>query len=268
MPQLETDRLSIYFEERGSGQPLLVFNGTGGDLRQRPGVLDGPVAEAFHVIAHDQRGLGQTEKPAGPYTMADYADDGAALLDALGLEQASVVGISFGGMVAQHFAIRHPQKVNKLVLCCTSPGGDLPSYPFNELPEGLSPVERMLKLMHVSDTRRDAAWQQANPEMVQKMAAFTEENIIADHATAEFQRGAKLQLEARAGHDTNDELSGLHMPVMICAGRYDGIAPEDNQHRLHQLIDGSSLHWYDGGHLFLIQDKKAWQDIISFLKEG
>ena len=155
MPFIATDRLEIYFEEKGTGQPILFISGTGGDLRQRPNVLDGPLPKHRRVIAYDQRGLGQTEKPDWPYTMSEYGDDAAALLATLGIEQVDVVGVSFGGMVAQHFAIRHPSMIRKLVLCCTSPGGDMPSYPFHLIPEDLTPEVRFLKLVGISDTRRD-----------------------------------------------------------------------------------------------------------------
>jgi len=265
MPHINTQGLSIFVEEKGDGPVVLYISGTGADLRQKPGVMEGPLPKARHVIAYDQRGLGQTEKPPGPYTMADYADDAADLLDTLGHDQVDVIGVSFGGMVAQHFAIRHPARVKKLVLCCTSPGGEAPSYPFHDLPDDLDPIDRLMRLMPISDTRRDLEWQRANAETVAKIKAYTRENLIPDHATAEFKRGARLQLEARRDHDTNADLPGLTMPTLICAGRYDGIAPPENQALLQSLIPNSALSWYEGGHLFMIQDKQAWRDIITFL---
>lgn len=169
MPYITTEHLNIYFEEKGDGASVLFISGTGGDLRQRPSVLDGPLPKHHRVIAYDQRGLGQTEKPDRPYTMSEYGDDAAELLAALGIEQVDVIGVSFGGMVAQHFAIRHPSKIRKLVLCCTSPGGDMPSYPFHLIPEDLTPKERFLTLVGISDTRRDQEWQAEHPEQLQAM---------------------------------------------------------------------------------------------------
>lgn len=265
MPLVKTSTLAVNVEEKGDGSPVLFISGTGGDLRQRPNVLDGPLAQTRHVIAYDQRGLGQTEKPAGPYSMEDYGDDAANLLDALGFDQVDVVGVSFGGMVAQHLAIRHPHKVKKLVLCCTSPGGDMPSYPFHELPDDLSPVERMMKLMHISDTRRDQQWQADNPDSVKKMVEMTEATVIEDHNNPDARMGARLQLEARANHDTSNDLPAINLPTLICAGKYDGIAPAENQEKLQSLIQGSQLKWYKGGHMFLIQDKQAWKDIVEYL---
>ena len=128
-----TKNLELYVEEGGKGLPVLYISGTGGDLRVKPGVLDGPLGSGHHVIAYDQRGLGQSEKPDGPYTMEQYADDAASLLDALGHDTVDVIGVSFGGMVAQHLALRHPDRIRRLVLCCTSPGGSLPSYPVSRV---------------------------------------------------------------------------------------------------------------------------------------
>ena len=105
------DQINIYFEKGGdygqSGDPLLFISGTGGDLRNKPNQFDSPLAKAFELIAYDQRGLGQTSKPAGDYSMRDYADDAASLLDHLELDRVPVVGVSFGGMVAQELSLIH-----------------------------------------------------------------------------------------------------------------------------------------------------------------
>ncbi len=267
MPLIQTTDLKLHYDTAGNGDPVLFISGTGGDLRQRPNVLDGPLAKTRRVIAYDQRGLGQSEKPDRVYSMEDYGDDAARLLDALGIDHVDVVGVSFGGMVAQHFALRHPKRLRKLVLCCTSPGGEMPSYPFHELPQDLSPTERLLRLMDVSDTRRDHAWQKANPDKVSAMIEAAQAGAIEDHQQPESKLGAWRQLEARAGHDTVDQLPALSTRTLICAGRFDGIAPPVNQEWLASLIPNAELKWYEGGHLFMIQDRRAWPDIISFLND-
>jgi 3-oxoadipate enol-lactonase len=104
MPIACLNDLSLYYERAGTGPRLLFISGTGADLRNKPNVFDGPLGQAFDVLAYDQRGLGQSDKPAIDYTMADYADDAAALMTEIGWDKAHVIGVSFGGMVAQELA--------------------------------------------------------------------------------------------------------------------------------------------------------------------
>src|SRR6187455_3429200 len=142
MPNAAINGLNFYYERAGAGPPLLFISGSGGDLRAQPNVFASPLAKAFDLLAYDQRGLGRTDKPDVAYSMADYADDAAALLDHVGWDEALVVGVSFGGMVAQELVLRHPSRVKRLVLACTSPGGaGGASYPFHEI-EHLTGEER------------------------------------------------------------------------------------------------------------------------------
>ena len=123
MPTAQVGGIDLHYELARQGPRLLFIGGTGGDLRHRPNVFDGPLASSFEVLAYDQRGLGRSGKPTPPYSMAEYGEDAARLLDAVGWETARVVGVSFGGMVAQEVALRHPERVERLVLACTSSGG-------------------------------------------------------------------------------------------------------------------------------------------------
>src|SRR5271163_3464446 len=142
MPRADVNGVSLYYELAGTGDRLLCISGTGSDLRRPPRPTDGPLAENFEVLAYDQRGLGQSSVPPWPYAVRDFADDAASLLDAVEWDDCLVLGISFGGMVAQELAIGHPERVRRLVLACTSAGGEGgASYPLHELAD-LSPVER------------------------------------------------------------------------------------------------------------------------------
>ena len=150
MPFAVTDDLHIYYElstpDDANAPRLLFIGGTGGDLRVKPNVMSGPLAKAFHLLAYDQRGLGQTFGHEGPFTMEQYADDAAAVMNHAGWDKAHVYGVSFGGMVAQNFVIRHPGLVDKLALACTSAGGASASFPLHTIHdlEGRERFEFML----------------------------------------------------------------------------------------------------------------------------
>ncbi len=263
MPTLRAGEFDLYYERKGSGPRLLFISGTGGDLRNSPNVFDGPFPQHFETLAYDQRGLGRSAKPDHPYTMADYADDAAALLAGAGWHDALVVGVSFGGMVAQELAIRHPKVVTRLVLACTSPGGvGGASYPLHTI-EDMSRADRARRMIPISDRRHDAAWAKANPEQYEMLFAMASADPFADEEGHAM--GQHRQLEARAGHDTWDRLNQIACPTLIAAGKYDGIAMPDTQENMVARIPGARLRFYNGGHLFLLQDREAFPDIIAFL---
>ena len=252
MPVCSANGIDLYYECAGTGPRLLFISGTGSDLRNRPNVFDSPLAGHFEVLSFDQRGLGQSGKPEQAYRMADYADDAAALLKTLGWGPVPVVGVSFGGMVAQELALRSPELVSQLVLACTSSGGaGGASYPLQEL-EALEEAERLPLQLELSDQRCDAAWRKANPQRWQKML----ERAAAARRGDRDPEGAARQLQARAGHDTFDRLPALRMPVLLVGGRFDGIAPVANMEALAARIPSAKLRLFDGGHLFLLQDRK------------
>jgi pimeloyl-ACP methyl ester carboxylesterase len=182
-----------------------------------------------------------------PFTVSDLADDAAALLDALEVERAHVMGISMGGMAAQELALRHPDRIRTLVLGCTAAGGP------------------------------DAA--QTDPEVVQRLGelfmagkvgqAFAEgfrfnvsPEFAADEANVEtFRRIAQelplelpilfAQFQAVSGHDTSARLGDITAPALIMHGTADRILPVANAHHLARLIPGAKLEIFDGvGHLF------------------
>jgi 3-oxoadipate enol-lactonase len=263
MPITIANGVNLYYERGGAGPPLLFISGTGGDLRTKPNVFDGPLAKGFDLLAYDQRGLGQSDKPDLPYSMADYADDAAALMADQGWDQALVVGVSFGGMVAQELAIRHPGRVKRLVLACTSPGGaGGASFPFHEI-EHLKGEARARYLIPISDVRRDDAWAQVHPEAYAQLVELGSRDPFAEEPGHAM--GAHRQLAARAAHDTWERLADIGGPVMIAAGRHDGIALPETQARMAERIPGATLQFFDGGHLFMIQDRTAVPAVRDFL---
>ena len=265
VPMFERPEISINYEISGSGPRVLFFNGSGATLKTTA-LLIGALAKTCTVLAHDQRGLGETSIPEGPYTMAQYAQDGAALLDHVGWETCAVVGISFGGMVAQEFAVSYPQRVEKLVLLCTSAGGDAgASYPLHEL--GALPAdERAARITTLTDTRFTPEWLATHPDDAAMVAMRNEQAAVPK--SKDTIKGEMLQLGARIGHDVSDRLHLVTAPVFVTAGRFDGIAPVSNSEEIVKRLPDATLSIYEGGHIFTAQDRQAIVDIRNFLTTG
>jgi 3-oxoadipate enol-lactonase len=263
VPFTEIGGHPFFYERQGSGAPLLLIGGTGGDLRQPETRFGGPLAQHFDLLAYDQRGLGQSWKGDGPFTMADYADDAAQLMEQLGWADAHVVGISFGGMVAQELVLRNPAKVRRLILCCTASGGaGGSSFAYHELPKMDARALAALKVK-ISNLRRDDAWIRDNAATWQMLLAMALADPFGDepgHA-----EGAARQIAARAHHDTWDRLPTITCPVMVMGGRYDGIAMPEVVRALAGRIAGAQLRLFEGGHLFMLEDREAWPAMMEFL---
>lgn len=262
MTSATLDGVDFAYRRRGSGPRLLFLNGSGATLAGS-GLLLAPFEDAFELLAHDQRGLGESSVPPGPYAMADYAADALALLDHVGWDRCRVVGVSFGGMVAQELAVTAPERIERLALLCTSPGGaGGASYPLHELP-GLSAEERARLAPLLLDERFTPEWLAEHEDaraLVAFMAARTERQ-----RSAEVHRGEELQLQARRHHDVTDRLPRISCPTLVAAGRFDGIAPVVNSQAIAERIAGAELRRYEGGHAFFVQDSRALPEVIDFL---
>jgi pimeloyl-ACP methyl ester carboxylesterase len=261
VPTVNANGIDIYYERRGEGPRLLFVNGSGANLRHIGPMLDN-YAKQFDVLAHDQRGLGDTEIPPGPYEMADYAADIAALLDAVGWDSCRIVGGSFGGMVAQEFAATWPERVDRLALMCTSPGGAYPSFPLHTLTE-LPPAEAAARGAVLLDTRFTPEWlathenDQAFLDMILK--------VFVSQSEGDARRGEIEQLNARSRFDCIDRLDRITAPTLVAAGRYDGIAPVANAEVIAEHVPDAELRLYEGGHVFFVQDPTAGPDVLAFL---
>jgi pimeloyl-ACP methyl ester carboxylesterase len=262
VPSATLNGIEIYYERQGSGPPLLYLNGSGATLAST-GLLLTPFAARCDLVAHDQRGLGRTTVPPGPYAMADYAADAAALLDRLGWERCRVVGISFGGMVALELAATWPDRVEKLAALCTSAGGaGGASYPLHEL-DDLAPELRAALQPLLLDTRFTPEWLASHPQdqgLADMMAARS-----TGTRSDEQRRGELEQLGARRHHDVFDRLGRIACPTLVAGGRYDGIAPPANSEAIAGAIPGAELRLYEGGHAFFAQDARAFPEVIDFL---
>jgi 3-oxoadipate enol-lactonase len=262
MPFAPVRDLNLYYEIVGQGPRLLFINGTNADLRRRQPFVD-KLSDAFEVLRYDQRGLGQSDKPDIPYSMADYAEDADALMEFVGWDKAAVLGVSFGGMVAQEFALRYPQRVTRLALSCSNPGGKY-AYPLLEL-ENLD-LETRAKTMLGLDLRRTPEWQASHPEETQRALDEIKNRVKSSAALDGAARmGARRQLEARAQHDALHRLSELKMPVAFFGGRFDGLGTIAAQEAMQAQIPGSTVTLFDGSHGFMSEAPGAVPSVIAFL---
>ena len=198
--------------------------------------------------------------------MADYANDAATLLDHVGWQTTNIIGLSFGGMVAQEFAVTFPDRVDRLVLMCTSAGGIAgSSYPLHQLAQ-LPTTERNKALRLLTDTRFTDDWLASHPFDAEIMR-FQEDRPDTQKTKLQI-LGERLQLEARMGHDVTDRLHLISSPTLITAGRFDGIAPLANSQAIAERIAHSTLNVYAGGHPFFTQDRQALRDIRTFLQQA
>jgi 3-oxoadipate enol-lactonase len=267
MPYIKTADINIHYQHRGTGCPVLFLGGVGGDLRSQSSVFDSPLADNFEILAFDQRGTGLTDKPDEAYTMAQYAQDAAVVMDAINRDSAHVVGVSFGGMVAQELAIRYPQRVRSLVLCCSAAGGaGGSSYPIHEL-SGLSPTGRARKMLAIGDDRYNEAWQATHPDETEQLLMEAAANASPFLSEPGGITGITRQIEARSHHDCYDRLPAIQVPALVCGGTWDRQAKPAVVTRLHEQIPNSQLHFFAGGHGFLGQDPQAWKLIAWFIQQ-
>jgi pimeloyl-ACP methyl ester carboxylesterase len=249
------------WERFGSGPRVLFCNGSGRTLADAKPMLE-YLAGELELLAWDYRGFGQSGLPGGAYTMADLAGDAVGLLELAGWDSCRIVGVSFGGMVAQEFAVTYPERVDRLALMCTSSGGEGgSSYPLHELLE-LPEQERVAAGLKLVDSRWNEEWFEAHPSDRVVAERFAPKGP-PDPADAAAHRA---QLEARAGHDVWDRLSSISCPTLVASGRYDGIAPVENGRAIASRIAGADFREYEGGHAFLVQDQAAVGDLVAFLR--
>ncbi|MCX4919046.1 alpha/beta fold hydrolase [Streptomyces sp. NBC_00687] len=227
MPTMRLKGLDFHYERAGSGPPLLFLNGSGVTLDDaRP--LVSRLTGHFEVAAFDQRGIGRTGTPREPYTMAELAADAVAVTDRLGWRRYRLLGVSFGGMVAQELAVTEPGRIERLALLCTSSGGAGGS----------------------------------------SSALHGDERPVPPARRPGRASGVTWQLRARAGHDVFDRLPRINCPTLVASGSRDTIAPASRGAALADRIPDAVFRVFEGGHLFFLEDPTALPAVTRFLAAG
>jgi 3-oxoadipate enol-lactonase len=256
--------ISIYYEIHGKGEPLVLIMGYTGDsglwFRQIP-----ILSKKYRVIAFDNRGVGRSDKPDIPYTMAMMAGDIAGLLDVIGVDAAHIFGVSMGGMIAQHFALNYPQRVISLILGCTTCGGVHIIQPKPESMAALFDFERLKKspeefVGQLIPFLFGQEFIEKNPDIVEKRVAKSLEYPTPLH-------GATRQAAAMMGHDTYELLPKIKLPTLVIAGDNDRLLPFENSRILASRIPEAELVIIKGaGHEFFIEDaEEANKTVLGFL---
>lgn len=268
---ITTNGIRLRLAVAGSGPPLMFLFGSGraGTIDNAAPLLD-RFTDQFTVACPDQRGLGESDIPPGPWTMRDYADDAFGVADHLGWQQFSIIGLSFGGMVALEMAANQPDRIDRMVLWGTSAGGDSHSYPLHLLKDA-APADQYRVFAELMDTRLSGQWHTPSREAM-FVQAVLERGGLPWHVAAggvESRRvGFERQLEARRRHDVTARLDRIRADTFIGAGFYDGLAPVSNAEYMHAAIPNSVLKIYDAGHFFYLANKRAFKDGLDHLVAG
>lgn len=234
----------------GEGPPLLLIPGLGTDFHAFVWNI-GQLAGHFECLVLDQRGIGLSEASPGPYSMELLADDAASVLRELAPGGGAVVGVSMGGMVAQHLAIRHPRLVSALVLGCTGPGGKLAVRSEPEVTRRLlgGDAKDPEAAYRVACTvLYEPGWSAAHPEVIEDAVEWRGRHPVRPGA---FQ----AHWQATRHHDAGSGLGLIQAPTLILHGTADVVMPPGNADRLREQIIGSQLVWLEGrGHMFFQED--------------
>jgi pimeloyl-ACP methyl ester carboxylesterase len=265
MPIVKAGAVNLSYDTFGAGEPLLLIMGFGA-----PGIAWMPVLPmlaGFKCIYFDNRGTGNSDK-SGPYTISQMADDAANLLAAQGIESAMVYGVSMGGMIAQELALRHPGRVSKMVLGCTTTGGPEAIPPEEETIAALltamklmasdpeQAVDILLPVVHPPD------FVTAHPE-IKQMALMGAAMIPPAPAEVIDQT-----LQGIAQFNSYDRLPEVKCPVMIVHGQRDILLKPENAQVLKSRLPHAELFMIpNAGHNFFAEDPMGvHQRIIEFLQ--
>jgi pimeloyl-ACP methyl ester carboxylesterase len=276
MSTAQINGIDLYYEEHGHGDPLLLIMGLAADSIAWTFQLP-DFSEHYRTIVFDNRGVGRSSKPAGPYSIAQMAEDAAGLLDAAGIERAHIVGVSMGGMIAQELAIRHPQRVRGLVLGCTYARPDAgverqmeSSLTFfggsrganGEIQVDLGKVDPMSFFQHLLPTVFNAQFIMTElPKLMQVFSGALQYGFSMDAILA--------QVVATQSHDTLDRLGQIESPTLVITGDSDLLIPSSNSDTLAAQIPGATLVKLPGGsHGFNFETPDAFnREVLAFLAD-
>lgn len=266
MPTIKLKDCEIFYETKGGGEPLVLIPGFASGAWSWFHQID-DLAKDFQVITFDPRGVGNSHIDEGTIvSLETIAKDVAALLDKLQIEKANVLGASFGGFVAQQFALSFPARVKKLILACTSFGGKNHVSPDLEVlaafvsTDDLNKQERIRKFIVPAFTPE---FYVGNQETVEKVCRLREQNAVPE--TVYMQ-----QLQTATGFDFEMRDAEIKAPTLVLTGDRDIVVPPQNSENLMKAIPNAELEIIENGsHMFFIENAEEFnQTVREFLKNN
>jgi pimeloyl-ACP methyl ester carboxylesterase len=258
MSFVENKGAKLYWDEQGSGEPLLLIMGLSYPSymwhRSRP-----TLAKRYRTIALDNRGVGQSDAPPGVYSIALMASDATAVLDTAGIESAHVFGASMGGMIAQEFALQYPKRLRSLILGCTAAGGP---HAVQAEPEALQAL-----------LRRDATPEESKEAIIPFIydPGTPRERIDEDMAIRmkwyPTPQGYMGQLQGIFGWEAYSRIAQITAPTLVIHGETDRLVPPANARLIAERIPGAKLVLIpNASHIFETdQPGAAHHAILEFL---
>lgn len=260
MPTIVLSKAEICYEEQGEGDLLVLIPGFASGAWSWSWQAD-ELAEMFRVITFDPRGVAKSKIiDGGAVSIEGITSDIAAMLNALSLEKAHILGISFGGFVAQEFAIRHPQRLKKLVLACTSFGGAGHVPPSPEIlaafasTRGLNTRERIRQYLTMAFLPE---FVESNAEAVESFCDLREQNAVP-------QEVYEAQLFSATTFDAGGRVAAIAAETLVISGDRDRVVPVQNSINLAGKIPGAELKIVkNAGHMLFVERSTEFNGIVK-----
>jgi 3-oxoadipate enol-lactonase len=264
MPIAHVNGIDINYKLEGDGDETVVLvNGLADDLETWVLQMDALLGAGYRVLRFDNRGIGGSSMPEGPYTTALFAQDAKALVDELGITDFHLLGVSMGGMIAQEYALAHPGDLRSLTLACTyAAPGPFCSRMFAMWAD-MAPVNGVPFIM-----RDVTLWAFTVPffeEREEELREFEGEMAQMTQPTEAY----LAQLHSIRTHDSTQRLGEITVPTLVLAGEEDILIPVRLSLRLHEGIAGSAWATTPGGHACLWEHPEPFNDaVLAFLSQA
>lgn len=255
------DGCALHYERTGTGPVVVLVPGLGGDGRFWAGVM-ARLSDRFHLVAVDHRGAGRSARPAGPYSIGGIARDVLAVMDALDIEAAHLVGHSTGGAVVQTIALDTPRRARSLVI---SGSWDRPDARFRAVFEARAALleaglaEAYQKLTHVFGY--DPAWIEAHAQELGRAVAAAATELAPLPVTA-------ARVRMLLDFDRAAELGRIRQKMLIVAAREDMLIPIHHARRLRALLPHAEYAELDGAHFHPRTDPAPFADRVAGFLTG